>query len=117
MADPRPEYRPGTQAISAFVSGATTHASPSPKMIPYGRMSMKTLGGGISEAGLSSDAFHGVESAGIRAYHRAATPMSVGPIRRKRREPTRPAIDPIRVDRTARMIPAGIPTMPAASAV
>ena len=75
---------------------------------------MKTLDGGMSVAGLSSEAFHGAELAGIRAYQRTATAMSEGPISRNRRDPTRPAIDPILVDRTARMIPAGIPTIPAA---
>src|SRR5215218_3284602 len=101
IADPRPEYRPGTHAIRALVRGATTHDSPIPNVMAYGRMSVKTLVGGTRLAGFWTDAFHGSESAGRRAYQRTATAMSDGPISRKRLAPIRPAIVPILVDSTA----------------
>ncbi len=47
----------------------------------------------------------------------ARAPSGAGPATRKRREPIRPATVPIRVDRSASMIPTGMPTRPAPSAV
>ena len=68
---------------------------------------MSESSGGIRLAGSSSDASHGAESAGRRAYHSSPPAISSGPATRNRRAPSRPASVPIRVDRSASRCPSG----------
>ncbi len=117
MADPRPENRPEIEPINVLVSGATTHEMPTPNSSENGRTSSRTPTGGMRLAGSPSDAFQAGESTGRREYHSRPPAISSGPATRNRRDPMRPAIVPIRVERTDSMIPIGSPTSPAPRAV
>ena len=80
MAEATPEKRPETDPMSVVVSGATTHEMPAPNSSIAGRTSIRTARGGMSVAGRSKEASHGVESTGRRATQSSPADISSGPI-------------------------------------
>src|SRR5947209_15935366 len=79
IAEPTPEFRTGTEVMSAVVSGATSIMIPSPKMIDPGRKSVRYETGGMYELGDAGSRRHGVLPAGTRANHRTPAAMMSGP--------------------------------------
>ncbi len=100
-----------------LVSGATTIAIPSPNAMFAGSTSTIASSGGISVEGLPSSACHGSDVAGIRASQSWPAATISGPATRKIRDPNRPVSVPIRADRVASRIPAGMPMIAAPVAV
>src|SRR5919201_3343627 len=79
IAEPRPEWRTGTEVINAVVSGATMTMIPIPKITAPGRKSTKYDPGGTYVARLPGSSFHGVLLDGTRENQRPPTDMIVGP--------------------------------------
>ena len=118
IADPSPENRPGIEPISVLVSGATTIEMPRPKSRIAGRTSISVETGGISVAGCSKAAFHGVgigRQSGEPEHRRRPSAAARQP--GSGAHPAAPDSVPIRVDRIDSMMPTGMPTAPAPSAV
>ena len=81
-------------------------------------MSVIVSSGGMRLDGSSSAAFHGAESAGMREYQSSPVAISSGPATRNRRDPSRPASVPIRVDSSRQQdARSGVPASPAPRAV
>src|SRR5436190_4939332 len=117
IAEPRPEWRTGTDRIRAVVSGATMIMIPMPKITLPGRKSMKYESGGTYVLGLPGSSFHGVLVAGTRAYQSTPRAMISGPTAMNTRGPYFAARLPNRGEKKIRNREPGIPAAPAAAAV
>src|SRR3954465_3186222 len=117
MAEATPALPVGTLDMRVDVSGATTIEIPTPNSTIAGRTSMNVAAGGTRVDGSVTVACQAIDVAGSRVYQRRPLAISSGPATRNGRAPIRPASVPMGVDSSARMIPFGSPTAPAASAV
>src|SRR5256886_16920420 len=87
IADARPDLCPGTDRISAVVSGATVIIRPMPKRMPPGSKSVTYETGGTNVAGLPGWKCQGALVAGMRANQSTPSAMMAGPNAMNQRGP------------------------------
>src|SRR5438132_11080938 len=85
IADARPDLCPGTDRISAVVSGATVIIRPMPKRMPPGSKSVTYETGGTNVAGLPGWKCQGALVGGVRGDQSTPSAMRVGSRRLERR--------------------------------
>src|ERR1700682_4599924 len=117
MAEPTPEFRTGTDVISAVVSGATMIMTPTQKMIEPCRKSVRYDSGGAYVLGSAGWSRHGVLWLGTRANHRTPSAMIRGPMAMNQRGPYFAARLPNRAEEKIKKREPGIPAARAAAAV
>src|SRR2546429_5543962 len=112
IADARPDLCPGTDRISAVVSGATVIIRPMPKRMPPGSKSVTYETGGTNVAGLPGWKCQGALVAGMRANQSTPSAMMAGPIGPHPRGPDFAAKQPKRAEEKMRKSGPGVPARP-----